>query len=392
MSTRQHQKRLLLRAFALATLLLGAAIARADDAPCETGATAGLLENTASVVIPPNSACYGSAEENHSLTKEIRALVDATPPAPGNLSLALQKLASRVQDDPLYGEQPARDAYAGLARGAAAGIEGGVGPGTGSVVTAQWHVSDGKTFALPTVNVIKILDDACGQAPPGSTPTPACQKAINESKAWLRVFQLTERTLTQYSAPALNAILQRSTARLAMWHAYRDDGLPQFQWEWFLNSSRLNKADKSRNGRERDPKDGQPIGPMKVPTDQIILLHPGVGLEYRDKPNESSGGDDSKTSPIVYLELIGRNRWSWNESTGQMIGGSGVSIIATYADRNHDTKMGYGLLFHSRLTKNYTLGITRTGDTTSVVFNADLAEFFKDKMAYWKGVEEMSTK
>jgi hypothetical protein len=75
-----------------------------------------------------------------------------------------------------------------------------------------------------------------------------------------------------------------------------------------------------------------------------------------------------------------------------MIGGSGISLVATYADRNHDTKVGYGLLFHSRMTKNYTLGITRSGDTTNVVFNADLAEFFKDKMAYWKGVEEMSTK
>jgi hypothetical protein len=393
MSTRQNGKRLPLGAFALAALLLGAAIARADEAQCQKQETDGLAAVAASAVIPvePTSLCYGAADENHSLTKEIRALVDATPPAPGNLSLALQKLASRVQDDELYGAKPARDEYAGLARSAAAGIEGGVGPGTGSVVTAKWHVSAGQTSALPAVNVGRILDDGCGQTPPGATPTPACQKAINESKAWLRVFQLTERTLTQYSAPALNAILQRSTARLAMWHAYRDDGLPQFQWEWLLNSWRLNKADKGRNGRERD-KDGQPIGPMKVPTDQIIFLHPGVGLEYRDKPNKASGSDDSKTSPIVYLELIGRNRWSWNESTGQMIGGSGVSIIATYADRNHDTKVGYGLQFHSRLTKNYTLGITRTGDTTSVVFNADLAEFFKDKMAYWKGVEEMSTK
>jgi hypothetical protein len=94
----------------------------------------------------------------------------------------------------------------------------------------------------------------------------------------------------------------------------------------------------------------------------------------------------------VYLEIVGRNRWSWNETTGAMIGGSGVSVVATYADRNHDTKVGYGLLFHSRLTKNYTLGITRSGGTTSVVFNADLAEFFKDKMDYWKGVEEKSTR
>lgn len=374
---------------ATAVLLLAAAVARADDAQCQKTEADGLRDNKASLVIPQLSSCYGASDESHSLTKEIRALVDKTPPAPENLSLALQKLASRVQDDELYGTQAARDKYAALARNAASGIAGGVGAGNGPVAVTVWNVDGGMAPALPEINVVRILDDSCGTT--AATPTPACQKAIDESKAWLRVFQLTEASLTRYSAPAIDAILQRSTARLAMWHAYRDEGLPQFQWEWFINSWRLNKADQGPNGRARD-KDGQPIGPMKVPTDQIIFLHPGVGLEYRNKPNKSSGGDESKTSPIVYLELFGRNRWSWNEKTGEMIGGSGVSLVTTYADRNHDTKMGYGLLFHSRRTKNYMLGITRTGDTTNIVFNADLAEFFKDKMAYWKGVEEMSTK
>jgi hypothetical protein len=376
-----------LSALALVTLLLGVSVAQADE--CQDQEAAGLAVVPASSVIPvpPTSRCYGAAGENNALTKEIRRLVDPTPPAPGNLSQALRELASHVRTDGTYGDDAVRERYADLAQRAAAGIESGVGPGNDPVATADWQVNGGRTKALPQIDVLQILNDSCGQTPPGATPTPACQGGINRAKGWLRVFQLTERTLTQYSAPAINALLQRSTTRLAMWHAYRDDGLPQFQWEWLLNSWRHNKSD----DRKRDAA-GQPIGPMKVPTDQIIFLHPGVGLEYRDKANRSSGSDDSKTSPLVYLELIGRNRWSWNENTGEMIGGSGISLVATYADRNHDTKVGYGLLFHSRLTKNYTFGITRSGDSTNIVFNADLAEFFKDKMAYWKGVEEIATK
>lgn len=376
------------QAFA-ALLLLICATARADDAACQKSEAEGLADGLkASEVILQLPLCYGAQDENHSLTKEIRALVDKTP-TPENLSLALKKLASRVQDDALYGDQSARDHYAQKARAAASDVEKAVGPGNGATVVPVWQMHDNKTLALPEVDVEKTLDASCPDG--ANVKADPCLGAINSAKAWLRVFQLTERTLTQYAAPALDALLQRSTTRLAMWHSYRDDALPQFQWEWLLNSWRLNKEDKGPHGRARD-KDGQPIGPMNVPTDQWIFLHPGVGLEYRDRPDESSASGESKTAPIVYLEIFGRNRWSWNEKTGEMIGGSGVSLVATYAARDDDTEVGYGLLFHSRRSKAYTLGITRSGDATNIIFNADLAEFFKEKMAYWSSVGEMATK
>jgi hypothetical protein len=44
-------------------------------------------------------------------------------------------------------------------------------------------------------------------------------------------------------------------------------------------------------------------------------------------------------------------------------------------------------MFHSRFSRTYTFGITRSGDSTNIVFNVDVAEFFKDKLSYWKGVE-----
>jgi hypothetical protein len=236
--------------------------------------------------------------------------------------------------------------------------------------------------------VITLLDQDC---PRGSDTTAGnCAQAIKTAKSWLRATQLANTALSRYAQSFLEAQLARSTARLAMWHSYRDEALPQFQWEWLLNSYRLNKADKDlKKGRPRDS-NGQPMGPMNVPTDQIIFLHPGVGLEHRDNPDKqtTAAESESKTQPILYLELIGRNRWSWNENTGQMIGGNGISLVATYADRGDDTKVGYGIMFHSRRTKAYTLGITRSGDATNIIFNADLAEFFKDKLSFWQDIQE----
>jgi hypothetical protein len=393
-------------------LLLAATLVRAEDASCSKEERDGLLAcNSVANVIPQlGPTCYGVPEEQQPLSQEIHALIDKDPTSE-RLAAALRTLATRVKTGEVYGSQATRDAFAKRAQEAADDVARNVPAGEGKTSPSVWQVDHGIVSAVPGLNVMEILNNGC---PPMDGPTTksceadpsvakaqlgaissnkTCQAAITSAKAWLRVVTLADATLSRYSGPALNELLVRSTNRLAMWHAYRDEALPQFQWEWFVNSWRLNKADKGPNGRPRDA-NNQPIGPMKAPTDQIILLHPGVGLEYRNKPGQqptAGTSSGSKTEPILYLELVGRYRWSWDESTGKMIGGSGVSLVVSYADRNNDKRVGYGLLFHSRLTKAYTLGITRSGHATNVIFNVDLAEFFKDKLSYWKGVESAAT-
>ena len=372
-------------------LLLAANLVRADDASCAQQEQEGLSGNPASIVIPQlASSCYGVPEEKQPLTQEIRALIDKDPTS-DRLATALRTLATRVRTGDLYGSQATRDAFAKSAQEAADDVARNLPSGQGKTSPVVWHVENGAVSAVPGLSITGILDSGCPAA--ADPKTKPCQDAIRSAKAWLRVAQLADAALSSYSGSAIDALLARSTHRLAMWHAYRDEALPQFQWEWLLNSWRLTRADRGPNGRARDA-DNQPIGPMRVPTDQIVFLHPGVGLEYRDKPDKQPAAGtsgESKTAPIVYLELLGRYRWSWDESTGKMIGGSGVSLVATYADRDNDTDVGYGLLFHSRRTKAYTLGITRSGNATNIIFNADLAEFFKDKLSYWKGVESTAT-
>jgi hypothetical protein len=382
-----HATAALIRILVAGALFTPTASALADDAECARNEQLGFeLGNRASLVIPQLApACYGVKDEQHPLTQEIFALIVRQPPT-DRVAVALTTLAARVRDGDLYGAHTTREAFAQSALGAADDVVRNVAPGDGRIRPVDWKIRDGAAKAVPGVNLIALLDEGC---PAGADPATApCKNAIDSAKAWFRVVQLTEATLTSYSASAINDLLTRSTNRLAMWHAYRDEALPQFPWEWFVNSWRLNKADKGPNGRPRDAHN-QPRGPMKVPTDQIIVLHPGVGLEYRNDPDEQlpAGADDSKTAPIIYLEILGRYRWAWDESTGAMRGGSGVSLVATYADREHDTEVGYGLMFHSRFSKTYTLGVTRSGDATNIIFNVDLAQFFKDKLSYWRGVD-----
>jgi hypothetical protein len=372
-------------------LLVAATVSRADDAVCAQQEQQGLADNPASVVIPQLApSCYGTAEEQQPLTQEVRALIDKDPTSE-RLAIALRTLAARVENGDLYGSQAIRNAFARSAEDAADDVARNLPSGQGRTSPEVWHVENGSVRAVPGLSVTGILDNGCpATADPNAKP---CQDAINSAKAWLRVAHLADAALSRYAHSAIDELLTRSTNRLAMWHSYRDEALPQFQWEWFLNSWRLNRADKGPNGRARDA-DNQPIGPMKVPSDQIIFLHPGVGLEYRNRPDKEPAAGvngESKMAPIIYLELLGRYRWSWDESTGKMIGGGGVSVVATYADRGNDTDVGYGLLFHSRRAKAYTLGITRSGDATNIILNVDLAEFFKDKLSYWKGVENAAT-
>jgi hypothetical protein len=383
---------------AASAMALRATPAAADDAACAMQEQEGRKVLTTSLVIPQLAqTCYGVTEEQHAVTQKFFGMINGKPGGEP-LAFALQALAAGVEDDALYGEQDLRRAFAERARGAATGVANSVPPGEAQTSPLDWQVDNGTVDAVPGLDVIAILDASCRpppsplpEPPPPPDDSPGCLNAIAAAKAWLRVVQLVEAALTRYAAPTLDELLQRSTTRLAMWHSYRDEGLPQYPWEWLLNSARLNKADKGPGGRPLD-EDEQPIGPMRVPTDQIILLHPGVGLEYREHPDEPTATGDSNLSPIIYLEIVGRNRWSWDESTGTMLGGRGISFVATYADREDDTEVGYGVLFHMRRTKGYTLGITRSGDATNIIFNADVAEFFKDKLGYWKKVEAQATR
>jgi len=373
----------------LAILLLTACASSAyalDAATCAAREQAGLAAG-----VPPSGVladlatlCYGISDDANPLTKEARAILDKAkekdkPADIVKLASALRLLRTRIGEDAtLYEPTAAREEFRVALERYEADVGRGVPAGTGFTSPLQWQLQNGDTLpTAPSLHLRSVVDEPCR----ADLAADACKLALDRGKAWLRAAVLVESTLTLYAAAPLDELRKRSELRLAMWHAYRDEALPQFPWEWILNSVLMKES------RDKDTA-GQPVGPQPVPTSQIIFLHPGVGLEWRDEPDDAPTSTDSNTQPIMYLEILGRNRWSWDETTGKMIGGAGVSLVATYADREADDDVGYGLIFHSRRTKAYTLGVTRSGDTTNFIVNADLAEFFKDRLAYWREAEE----
>ncbi len=349
--------------------------ARADDASCAQQEQAGLQSlSAANVYGQIGIDCYGVDGENNPTTTEVRAVLHKKNLAAADIAAALRLISQRVSEHPeVYQPDAARTQFVAAVSAAAARVDAVDSPGTTAVAPVRWQFASAlrPPAAVSALDVGTSLDASCTDK-----SSAGCKDAMTKAKAWIRVTVLTESALQAYSASYVASLAAESALRLSRWHAYRDDGLPQFQWEWLLNSWRLTH-------KETRPLDqnGQPEGPRAVPTDQIILLHPGIGVEWRDAV--ASG---SKTQAAVYLELLGINRWSWKDDTADMGNAVGISAVATYAKRDQATSVGYGLMFHFRSVKPLALAITKSGGDTSIVLNIDLAEYVKDKMDYWSGV------
>ncbi|MBT8438846.1 MAG: hypothetical protein KJO91_03900, partial [Gammaproteobacteria bacterium] len=251
-------------------------------------------------------------------------------------------------------------------------------PIEGVTSTGHWRISggDGTLLALPLVRLQESLGEACKNQPQGIEES-SCDKMVIYAESLLRMVYVVESAMQYYGHPVIEAFSKRYTTRKKMWDAYRDRALPQYSWEWGVNSWRMSRSD----NRPKDA-NGQPMGPMTIPNDQIIVLHPAFGIERL----ESIEGF-STTDPTVYIEFLGYNRWQWNRATGEMNNGLGFSVIGSYADRNKLDNFSYGILVHFR--NKYSLAVTRNSDDdTGILLTVELANLFREKT---KAYRELSS-
>ena len=103
-------------------------------------------------------------------------------------------------------------------------------------------------------------------------------------------------------------------------------------------------------------------GFKRPPKYQWFFLHPSPAFEY-----VSNAMDGEQLKPTVYLEIFGVNAWKNRHFTG-------ISLIATYTDRNNIDDKGFGVLITYK--NSYSLAITKYGDETGVMFGLDIARFF----------------
>ncbi len=243
-------------------------------------------------------------------------------------------------------------------------------PPQGVTAPVRWQLQgrDGTVRTVPELRLEQTVEAACPGPPAQPQPGSGCAMALAYAERVLRIVALVQRGMQFHADTVIEAYRDRYTVRDRMWEAYRDQALPQYPWEWGINSWRMSRAD----DRPRDAA-GEPMGPMEIPDDQIIFLHPGVGLERLDVD-----GDDATTDPTLYLEFIGYNRWQWDQRTGAMQGGLGVSLIGSVTRRDDADDFSYGVMFHWRST--FRVAVTRTDDATGILLGVDLAEMFRDKL------------
>jgi hypothetical protein len=231
------------------------------------------------------------------------------------------------------------------------------------------------------LNLAAPIMQNCGTAPIQNFDQDAsnnCKASINAARDLARILALTEGTFTLSRIESFNKLYAQEKLRLARWYAYRDNALPQFWWEWGLNSIFL-----ERGKEERIEIDGVKQGRIPIPDSQLIFLHPGIGLQYTSvnefRNNQPGNNPNSTVDPTLYVEVIGYNRWRWAEGTADMEDAMGVSIIGVLADRAEIDDFSYGLMFHYQ--NRYAISVTRDGDgNTGIMLNVDLSNLIRDKI------------
>jgi hypothetical protein len=243
---------------------------------------------------------------------------------------------------------------------------------TGNVLeTTAWRVTESTPSGVAVLSS-KVLPDTDFNAPirkecRGAGAEAACAAAIGDYETTLRAHDAVEVALAVVHEEVRLLYQALFEARHNMWEAYRTQARPQYFWEWMANSPLI------KDDRPRD-ENGNPLGPASLPKGQMILAHPGIGLERF----EFKDGDQTQNNPTLFIEWIGYNRLRWDYGAGKLTGGVGVSVIGVFAPRDDSSNWSNGIMFW--VQNKYGLAVTRNGDGTSLMGSVDLAELFRDKM------------
>lgn len=202
--------------------------------------------------------------------------------------------------------------------------ETGDGPPMLAAISACAYVFTGQTYASD-----------CGISPQDAR-TPAwnvrcdarcAQRAADMAEALPRAVA----TRSLYGVVGADTLM-RHEAELdaqneAEWRSYFfGAGQSRVQWPWELMI----------NGRRyRAEENESEAGRFSPPTDQLIVMHPGVGATFYD-------GDDSEVKLTALAELVGYSRWEYRE--GQRHNEWGASLIAAYTPGDAGDDWGYGVM------------------------------------------------
>lgn len=200
-----------------------------------------------------------------------------------------------------------------------------------------------------------------------STGADACKEAVGLAIRMNRAVNLTNIVGRCAALPRGKRALESLVKLDKDWNHYFFETRSQYIWELAVNSARYH---------DKQDVFGEP------PTDQIILLHPGVTFEYL------GGGarHEEAYQAVVMAEVIGYNKFTWKERSPGVpsrLPPLGASIVATLAKENTGDRIGYGLMIH--VYNTLSIGATRrdtgAGTETTWLLSADLMKLILNPSA-----------
>jgi hypothetical protein len=214
---------------------------------------------------------------------------------------------------------------------------------------------------LPLLDVDVALNADCRDK--GSE---LCRHTLRQGRELMLQWKLADKISFAASSVPVAEIAKQIAAKEAMWNKYLYDSKPMLPFDFVLTDWLTGGWSSS---------DQYPDGFREPPKTQWFLFHPALGLEYA-----SAANDGEQLKPILYIELIGANRWSddkrWFDAPGLRYF-SGFSLVTSYADREGIKDVGYGGLL--TFDNVFSLGLVRYGTDTGVFLSVDLANAWRDK-------------
>lgn len=195
---------------------------------------------------------------------------------------------------------------------------------------------------------------------------PFCEQALKTGKVMVREWKIADKVGTETSKGTITAIYKQVNEKNAKWNKFLYDSKPMLPLDIILTDG-INGAWPSSDQYKE--------GFREPPATQWFLLHPSVGMEY--VPNADDG---EQFKPMLYVEVIGANRWDeknrWLDYWGLRTW-SGLSFVASFADRAGVEDFGGGAVV--TFENIYSVGVTQYGGDTGYFLSLDLANLWRDK-------------
>jgi hypothetical protein len=207
---------------------------------------------------------------------------------------------------------------------------------------------NGRPIALRT----DLLDPACPRPSRMNALSDECRSSFETAAVVIRHGTWVSRVLHPDVVSRIQGANKDAQQRRAIWDNYFKEPRHQYPWELAVNSWRY-----------RNDIKGKPPELHNPPSDQLIALHPSLAMEYVRKAQK---GD--RFQPVLILELIGFNRWNWDEE-GKSRGAHGASLIASYSDRGNLASTRYGVMVH--WNHNVSFGVTHRNGATGLFLSLD---------------------